>query len=702
MTLLIKKMVIIMLTNNSFYCFSLLQSGSRSHIFIIFTLLLSLYSPLYAQDDDDFLVFNDQADLLDEPFPVVLTASRLKQHKSRAPTSMTVIDKEMIVASGIREISELFRLVPGMKVSNISGHQATVSYHDISTDISRRLQVLVDGRSIYKPALAEVSWADLPITIEDIQRIEVVRSPNAASYGANSFLGVINIITEHPDDVLGTQVSYTNGDTHIKDGFFRHSQRDGDFSWRVSLKQQKDTGFDTSKRPGKPETKRHDSKSVDVVNLRGIYDLNSNDYLDVSLGYSNAKKQGEQEVKPPKEYDDINTEEFYTHILWHHEFNESHALETQFNYTYWNDRNDWVGCTDPIFFGSALCAKINQDLKQERMDLQIQDTYEVNDSLRFVAGGSVDVERAESETFLGGRIYNHRQRLFTNIEWQLMPDWLVNMGLLVENDSIVDVSVEPRIAINYQFKPHHVFRYTWSKATRTPDLFEHDGEWNYTLRKKELFPEIPGVDANLIPIVLPTLTPSDDAHEEKITSQEIAYIGTFPEHHLTIDMKIYRDAMRDLIYEGLHYNDGIFIINNSTDLNLTGFEVSADYKPVKSVRIIASYGYSHIHVLQGEDKDRIENSVPDHTASLMGIFKLPDDWQLSSTYYYADTTTGYDEPGQWQRIDFRIAKQIKLSDKNLAVISAVVQHRLDNDADFREENNYDSDNKIYASIGLSF
>lgn len=668
-----------------------------------FALILSfaLLSPLYAQEDE-LLVLNEEADLLENPFPVVLTASRLKQHKSRAPASMTVIDKEMITASGIREISELFRLVPGMKVSNISGHQTVVSYHGISSEVSRRLQVLIDGRSVYKPAFASVAWTDLPINIEDIQRIEVVRSPNGASYGANSFLGVINIITEHPDDVQGTELSYTNGDTHISDGFIRHSQRDGSLSWRASLKQLSDDGFDTSKRPGDPETKRYDSKSVDVVNFRGIYDLNTSDYLDFSLGYSNAKKYGEQKVKPPEKYDVINTEEFYTHFLWHHEINEFHALETQFNYTSWNDRNDWTGCTDPIFLGSALCAPINQDLKQERMDLQIQDTYEVNDLLRFVAGGSFDVERADSETYFDGRVYNHRQRLYSNMEWQFMPDWLLNLGVLIENDSIVDVSVEPRIAVNYQFKPNHIFRYTWSRATRTPDLFEDNGQWNYKIRTKELVPAIPGIDANSIPFVLPTLTPSENVNEEKITSQEIAYMGAFPEYHLNIDMKIYRDAMRDLIYEGLDFDNGLFIINNSTDLNLTGVEISADYKPTKSIRFVASYGYSNIDVLKAENKDRIEKAVPDHTGSLMGIFKLPRAWQFSTTWYYADETVGYDEPGKWERIDFRLSKQLKISDKSSAVISAVVQHRRDNEPDFREENHYDSDNKIYATVGLKF
>ena len=669
-----------------------------------FLLAILCSSTLYAVEDELWLE-NEPADSMQTPFPVVLTASRLKQHKSQAPTSITIIDKEMIIASGAREISELFRLVPGMKVSNISGHQAMVSYHDISPAFSRRLQVLVDGRSVYKPALARVTWSDLPVAIEDIQRIEVVRSPNAASYGANSFLGVINIITEHPDDIAGTQISYTNGDTHISDGFIRHAQRDNQFTWKMSLIQQNDDGFDYIVHDVDPDEKRYDSKKVDKVNLRAIYDINAHDYLDISFGYSNVKKYGEQNVKPPENYDIINTEEFYTHILWHHELSNAHALEAQFNYTYWNDRNDWIGCTDdqihPVLFPALLCAEINQDLKQERMDLQIQDTYEINNSLRFVSGVSLDVERAESETYFGSRLYNHRQRLFSNMEWQAFPDWLINAGILIEHDSIVDVSIEPRFSINYQFIPNHFLRYTWSKATRTPDLFEHSGEWSFTLRNKQSYPVIP-VDANLVPFSLPVLTPSEDVHEEEIVSQELAYIGSFPKYHLNLDIKVYYDQMRDLIEEALDYNSSLFIISNSADIDLTGIEISADYSPVKSIRLIASYSYSHINVKNADFKEVIEKTVPDHTASLMGVFTLPDNWQFSSIYYYVDETKGYDQPVDWERLDFRLAKQIKLGETQQATIAVVLQHRLDNNYEFRKENNYDSDNKVYGTISLNF
>ena len=688
-----------MLFNDSVKSFqSLLKIIST---FFILTILCS--STLYAIEDDLWLDKEPEISL-QEPFPVVLTASRLKQHKSQAPTSMTIIDKEMIIASGAREISELFRLVPGMKVNNYSGHKSAVSYHDISHEFLRRLQVLVDGRSIYQPALARVSWSDLPVAIEDIQRIEVVRSPNAASYGANSFLGVINIITEHPDDVSGTQVSYTNGDTHISDGFIRHAQIDDQFSWKISLKQQNDDGFDYIIHDVDPDEKNYDSKKIDKVNFRAIYNFNANDYLDTSIGYSNAKKMGEQDVMPPDNYDIINTEEFYTHILWHHELSNTHALETQFNYTYWNDRNDWIGCTEdqihPVLFPALLCAELNQDMKQERMDLQIQDTYEVNDSLRFVSGGSLDVERADSETYFSGRVYNHRQRLFSNMEWQVYPDWLINAGILVEHDSIVDVSIEPRFAINYQFIPNHFLRYTWSKATRTPDLFEHSGEWHYTLRNKQSYPAIP-VNANLVPFSLPVLTPSDEVHEEKIISQELACTGALPDYHLNLDIKIYHDSMNSLIPDNYNY-PGSFVVNNSIDVDLTGVEISADYSPYTSVRLIATYSYSHINVKSTEYKEEIEKTVPDHTANLMAIFRLPNNWQFSSTYYYVDETKGYDQPVDWERLDFRLAKQIKLGETQQATIAVVLQHRLDNNYEFRKENNYDSDNKVYGTISLNF
>lgn len=131
------------------------------------------------------------ADLFNDPsgVPEVLTATRLKQSPAEVPGSISVLDRELIVASGARDIPELMRLVPGMMVGYLSGNQPTVNYHGTSMSGARRLQVLIDGRSVYRPGLASVDWSDLPLALEDVERIEVFRGPNTVSYGANALMG---------------------------------------------------------------------------------------------------------------------------------------------------------------------------------------------------------------------------------------------------------------------------------------------------------------------------------------------------------------------------------------------------------------------------------------------------------------------------------------------------------------------------------
>ena len=112
--------------------------------------------------------------------PVVLSATRLEQPEWEVPSAVTVIDREMIRASGVRDVADLFRLVPGMQVGYQYGHRPVVTYHGLSDQGSRRMQVLIDGRSIYSPFFGGVFWVDQPLAIEDIERIEVIRSPNSA------------------------------------------------------------------------------------------------------------------------------------------------------------------------------------------------------------------------------------------------------------------------------------------------------------------------------------------------------------------------------------------------------------------------------------------------------------------------------------------------------------------------------------------
>ena len=104
--------------------------------------------------------FSSELDYLQD-FPIVLSASRLAQPISETPNAMTVIDRKMIDASGARNIPELFRLVPGMYVGYADGHTAIVSYRGTTDTFARRMQVLIDGRTVYLPPFGQVSWAEI-------------------------------------------------------------------------------------------------------------------------------------------------------------------------------------------------------------------------------------------------------------------------------------------------------------------------------------------------------------------------------------------------------------------------------------------------------------------------------------------------------------------------------------------------------------
>lgn len=112
-----------------------------------------------------------------EDLPVVLSVSRLSQPVNEAPAAVTIIDRNMIRASGFRDIPDLLRLVPGFSVAYTRDNTWAAGYHGLGDAFSRRFQVLVDGRSIYSPHYGAVYWTDLPLSIDDIERIEVVRGP---------------------------------------------------------------------------------------------------------------------------------------------------------------------------------------------------------------------------------------------------------------------------------------------------------------------------------------------------------------------------------------------------------------------------------------------------------------------------------------------------------------------------------------------
>lgn len=134
----------------------------------------------------------------------VTSVAKRPQRVEESAAAVFVISREDIRRSGVTTLPELFRMVPGMEVADLASGNAAVTARGFNGRFSNKLLVLIDGRAIYLSTLSGVLWDQQLPPVEDIERIEVVRGPGATLWGANAVNGVINIVTKHSVDTLGT------------------------------------------------------------------------------------------------------------------------------------------------------------------------------------------------------------------------------------------------------------------------------------------------------------------------------------------------------------------------------------------------------------------------------------------------------------------------------------------------------------------
>lgn len=229
--------------------------------------LLALCGGASAQEVSEKDYFGD--------LPVVLTVSRLAQPLNETPGAVTVLDRDMIRRAGARDVFDLLRLVPGFVVGHLNGANPLANYHGDFDALNRRLQVFVDGRSIYSTMLAgNVSHPMLGMVLDDIERIEVLRGSNSAGYGANAFSGVVNVVTRNAADVPRASMSLALGEQGVADRSVRVAWGDERMAFRVTAARQEDTGFENT----------IDDKRVDQLHVRGDLHPSPDDDIMVSAG----------------------------------------------------------------------------------------------------------------------------------------------------------------------------------------------------------------------------------------------------------------------------------------------------------------------------------------------------------------------------------------------------------------------------------
>jgi iron complex outermembrane receptor protein len=133
----------------------------------------------------------------------VTSASRKEQRTADVAAAVFVITHDDIRRSGMTMLPDVLRLAPGIEVAQINGSRWAVSVRGFNSVYADKLLVLIDGRTIYDRIFSGVVWDAQDVLLEDIDRIEVIRGPGAALWGANAVNAVINIVTKTAADTQG-------------------------------------------------------------------------------------------------------------------------------------------------------------------------------------------------------------------------------------------------------------------------------------------------------------------------------------------------------------------------------------------------------------------------------------------------------------------------------------------------------------------
>ena len=169
---------------------------------LIAALMIVAVSHLYAQAPDSTPDLTTIT--LEDLMNVKITSVSKKEEKLfKAAAAIYVITQEDIRRSGLTNLPELFRLVPGMEVARVDGNKWAIGIRGFNALYSNKLLVLVDGRSVYSPAFSGVYWEAQNLPLDLIERIEIIRGPGGTLWGANAVNGVINIITKQAKDSPG-------------------------------------------------------------------------------------------------------------------------------------------------------------------------------------------------------------------------------------------------------------------------------------------------------------------------------------------------------------------------------------------------------------------------------------------------------------------------------------------------------------------
>jgi len=624
------------------------------------SLLLGSGNLIAAGEENTFEQGSEFADFFgEEAFVSIATGS--KKAIDKAPAVASVISAREIKELGARTLNEVLETVPGLHVapSALNRLNPVYSIRGIHTGYNSQVLLLIDGVPLqYSHSGGRPELFNLAVAA--IDRVEVIRGPGSAVYGADAYSGVINVITKDAQSIDGTEVgarvgSFDSQDLWLLHGdswngmdvvfslSYQHTQGDSDRVINADLQTTLDAALstNTSLAPGPLSTgserlETHLGLSNDHWNIKFWSWIDNN----AGVGAGGAQALDPNGVQNDDIYlvdisyqtDDLSTDwNFDTRFSYY--FYDS---ETQFNLLppgttvpiSASGNLDFVSPAGLVTFTDGLIGNPGAEGEDSQLEQEAIYTGLVNQRWR-VAGGIryQSIETKESKNFGPGVIDGSvaiiddtltdvtgtafiyapdtdRTIYYLSLqnEWQFAPDWELTAGVRYDHYSDFGNTVNPRIALVWATSYDLTTKLLYGSAFRAPSFQE------------QFFINNPVSLGN------PNLEP------ETIDTWELAF-NYHPSSNIVNTLSLFSYKAKDLIEFVPDTGATTATAQNARDQDGYGFEWETDWKASNNLRIRANYAWQHS---EDSESGADTHDAPGQQFYLNANWQFDPKWSLNS------------------------------------------------------------------------
>lgn len=582
----------------------------------------------------------------------VTSAAKKEQKLAEVAAAIYVITQEDIRRSGATSIPEALRMAPGLSVARIDSNKWSISARGFNGSFSNKLLVSIDGRSVYTPLFSGVFWDVQDTLLEDIERIEVIRGPAGALWGANAVNGVINIITKSANDTQGGLFTAGGGSHERGFGSLRYGGMLGnDVHFRVYGKY-----FNRDDYAGALGISASDGWHMARGGFRVDSNVGQNDFLTVQGEYYDGKvgtKVTTTALTPP--FARLVSEDSPLaggHLLGMWKRTLSHTSEVKVQLYY--DRTE----------RSSPVTKESRDT----FDLETQHRFGFSQGhemtwglgYRFTTGKVKDNFTVTLNPMSRG---DHLFNAFFQNDFTLVENRLrMTIGSKFEHNDYSGFEVQPNVRVWWTPHEKHTIWGAISRAARTPSRFEHDVRANLSAAAG------PSVTC---PVALPCVTSlfgNSSFESEHLIAYELGYRSQ-PTHRFSLDVATFYHVYHHLrtIEPGSPFLEATpaplhLVIptrpSNQMDGESYGIEVSTQWTLTNYWKVALGYTFFKLHLhpdkssLSLTAKDGAGDS-PRNQFNFRSYLDLPYNLKFDTVIYYVDRLPNQKVPA-YTRADLRL------------------------------------------------